>query len=666
MCISDKTYAKIITILTAVGAFLILCIFAEVPYLQENELAGMVLSIFCSFCFLFLIIAVMLWKSPWAWSKGYSLIFVAISPVISFFVVDSLNQVNCFSYDIFTGGFNLWAYFAVLSVLLLVTGNMKISLLCFFPLCLLFGFTNHYVSEFRGSPFLPWDILSARTAFSVASHYQFSFGLSEIFPILLTLGMMALTLRIDTKALSFHGIRKQLLGRTAALLFCGIFCGISLFTNIPDKAGIKEFPWNQAGAYRSNGTLMNFLLNTKYLMIAKPEGYSLEKVVEIGEEAAKQTDSSQQEVSGETETNPNIIVIMNESFSDLSVIGDFGVSQDYMPFFRSMEENTIKGYLYVSVHGGSTCNTEFEMLTGDTNGFLPSGSIPYQQYIKSPVPSLVTILEQLGYSNSALHPYYSTGWNRNTVYPLLGFQQFYTLNSWKAPHTIRGYVSDTSNYEKLISLFENKPQDQPIFLFNITMQNHSGYTNPDYESTVSLTGLEGDYPQTEQYLSLIRESDSALEQLIHYFENVEEPTILLFFGDHQPAIESSFYEEVMGKPLEKLSLEELQKRYMTPFVIWANYDIPEQQIDAFSANYLSALLLKTAGLPMPEYQQFLLELSETIPAINANGYLGENGQWYSFDETSPYEDQLNDYRILQYNHLFGKEDRVDSVFSITS
>lgn len=660
MRISDRSYTALVSILTGIGAFLVLCILAEMPFLRETQLAGMALSVFCSFCLIFLGTALFLWKGPKRLSPFHSVMLFVLSPLPAFFLVDSLNGVNIFSYDIWTGLFNFGAYALVLAALLLITGSGKVSLLIFYPLCLLFGLVNHYVSAFRGSPFLPWDILSARTAFSVASNYQFTFGITELFPVLLTIGAVLFSLRMDKRAISLnHSLRSCLIGRGACLLFCGAFCGITLFTNLPSQLGITEFAWNQSGAYRSNGSFLNFLLNTKYLMVSKPAGYSLEKVRQIGEEAASQAEETASD--GE---KPNIIVIMNESFSDLSVIGDFGVSQDYMPFFRSLEENTVKGYLYVSVHGGSTCNTEFEMLTGNTNGFLPSGSIAYQQYVKQPTPSLATILEDLGYSNAALHPYYPTGWNRNTVYPLLGFDQFYTLESWAAPHTIRGYVSDRSDYEKLIQLYEERSQDGPVFLFNITMQNHSGYTNENYQSTVSLTGLEGSYPQTEQYLSLIRESDAAFEELIDYFSQVEEPTVVLMFGDHQPAIESAFYEEVMGASLEDMPLEQLQKRYMTPFVIWANYDIPEQQIEATSANYLSSLLMKTAGLPLTQYQQFLCSLSQQIPAINANGYLGDNGQWYTFDQQSPYEELLNQYQILQYNSLFDYKNRAEEVFSL--
>lgn len=244
----------------------------------------------------------------------------------------------------------------------------------------------------------------------------------------------------------------------------------------------------------------------------------------------------------------------------------------------------------------------------------------------------------------------------------MGFETFYDKSAWSSAHYVRQYISDTSDYDKLIERYEERTDGERLFLFNITMQNHSGYTYPYYTSTIHLTDMDGDYPQVEQYLSLIRESDAALEELIAYLEQQDEPILLLFFGDHQPAVESDFYEELYGKPLDQLTLAELQKRYITPYLIWANYDLPLPESTDLSANYLSSLLLKTAGISLPIYNQFLLQLQEQIPIINANGYRGSDGIWYELNESSPYSNALNDYRILQYNNLFDPEHRAAAVF----
>ena len=119
---------------------------------------------------------------------------------------------------------------------------------------------------------------------------------------------------------------------------------------------------------------------------------------------------------------------MNEAFSDPSVLGDFTTNEDYMPFVHSLldgADNTISGHLNVSVKGGNTANTEFEYLTGASMAFLPYGSIPYQQYVKKETPSMASYLSSLGYYTIAMHPYRAAGWDRNLVYPKLGFDEMH-------------------------------------------------------------------------------------------------------------------------------------------------------------------------------------------------------------------------------------------------
>ena len=136
---------------------------------------------------------------------------------------------------------------------------------------------------------------------------------------------------------------------------------------------------------------------------------------------------------------------------------------------------------------------------------------------------------------------------------------------------------------------------------------------------------------------------------------VQEPVVLIFFGDHQPGINGEFYETFMGKPMGEWTLNELQKQFEVPFFIWANYDISEKDSLYTSANYLSALAFQEAGITMSPYQKFLIKLSESVPAMNIHGYLGANNQWYNYEIKSPYVSLLSDYRIIQYNNIFEKQ-----------
>ncbi|MBQ5901060.1 MAG: sulfatase-like hydrolase/transferase, partial [Clostridia bacterium] len=212
--------------------------------------------------------------------------------------------------------------------------------------------------------------------------------------------------------------------------------------------------------------------------------------------------------------------------------------------------------------------------------------------------------------------------------------------------------------------YENRDTNKPYFVFNVTMQNHGSYskTASNFNQEVELQGMSKEYPLANQYLSLVKRSDDAFKELIDYFSKVEEPVVICMFGDHQPSIEVAFVEEVMGKSVSSLNVEEEQKRHMTPFYIWANYDIEEQEIERLSANYLSSLVLKTAGAELTDYNKYLLELSKTLPVIDTVGYIDSKGNNYSWNTTSEYTDILKKYEYIQHNNVFDKSDKKEDLF----
>ena len=197
------------------------------------------------------------------------------------------------------------------------------------------------------------------------------------------------------------------------------------------------------------------------------------------------------------------------------------------------------------------------------------------------------------------------------------------------------------------------------------MQNHGSYDGSTLETgdSVQLEGALAGYSKAEQYLNMVRMSDKALKKLIRYFEKVDEPTVIVFFGDHQPDLEDSFYDTLLGTKTENLEGEELEQLYKVPFLIWANYDIEEQTIERTSNNYLNTYLADVAGLEKTGYQEFLTDLREEVPCINAYGYWGSDGNFYEIDdETSPYYNLIHQYNLLEYNNLFGKEEQQTSFF----
>ena len=232
---------------------------------------------------------------------------------------------------------------------------------------------------------------------------------------------------------------------------------------------------------------------------------------------------------------------------------------------------------------------------------------------------------------------------------------------------LRRFISDSYDFEKVEQLYEQRDTSKPFFLFNVTMQNHGGYDRSyvNFNQEVRITNMMGYYPKAERYLSLLKKSDEALEQLITYFSNVDEPTVIVMFGDHQASVENAFYEELYGKSLDDLTAEEQQTRYQTPFLIWANYDIDEATLNNISANYLSTLLLQVAGLELTPYNEYLAALYQEIPVIDTVGYRGDDGTVHSKDDaTSPYADLIHGYDCITYNNLLDTKNRDWSLFTL--
>ncbi len=364
---------------------------------------------------------------------------------------------------------------------------------------------------------------------------------------------------------------------------------------------------------------------------------------------------------------PNIIMIMNESFSDLRVLGSFNTDTDVMGFYDSLNENTIKGYVQSSVYGGYTSNSEFEFLTGCSKVFLPGN--PYLQYMDGYLPSIISnIKSQEGYDEAvAIHPYNPSGYNRNRVYPLLGFDRFLSADDFEEPVFVRDYISDWSDYHKIEELYEQKKEGSRLCVFNVTMQNHNPYSNTSYKfkDNVHITSFASTL-QAEQYLSLMKMSDKALEQLITYFKNVSEPVIILLFGDHQPHLPDLFYKDVMGKEPLQFTREDTMLKHKVPFLIWANYDIPGIFIENASINYLSSIFLDAAGLEMSDFNRYLLGLYKKLPAISAAGSYDSEGKLHeNTEKDNLYAKLMEEYEIVQYNYLFDNENRLDEHFTIT-
>lgn len=577
--------------------------------------------------------------------KILGIVLFALTPFFCMQIAMILAGEPEYSFQIYF--INIMFYVSFMGIVLAITRRFRVSAISTVAAAYLFNMASFIINILRGTPLIPGDILAIGTAAQVAQHYSFSLR----YPIIASTVVAALVIALIAKfayknTFRFKNIILPAVGVAVAAVF---FVCLSMV----DYTDVEMDFFDQYHANNTHGTAYSFYINVRKMILQKPDGYDSDTAQALladntGDAAAENIDK------------PNIIVIMNESFSDLQKVGKFETNIDYMPFMNELTNNAIKGEMLVSPFGGYTCNTEFEFLTGLTMGLLPSGTTPYLQYISKPYDfALPAYLSQNGYSTVALHPYYARCWNREAVYNFLGFDKFISLDNldevvdeddWEY---IRYYLSDRTSYAAIKECLEDKKDGKPLFLFNVTMQNHGGYAYEGAEfPTVTLMDMKGNYGETEQYLSLIKESDDAFKEFVQYLKGRDEHTIVVMFGDHQPAVEQAFFEELYGKSLTQLTTEELQNRYKVPFVIWTNYDIEEQINVHTSTNYLSNLVLDAAGIPKSAISNFTSSLRDEIPQINAMGYYDADGYWH--ENNTAESDKLREYGYVEYYLLTNK------------
>ena len=578
-------------------------------------------------------------KRQLSWDKTTAQLIFLLGPWVSFFVVEILNGNDVFTdLQLWQVGMNLIWYYILFVLLRLIFGRLRWAASAGMIISFAIGLTNHYILRFRGRILFPADLAGWKTAANVADAFDYSKDVAMVQAAIVMVAYLFLVYvsKPQKKRVSI----KPVISIATLVLITGYI--VAFFgTNMLPKMGIYTQQWMTQG----NGFVLNFTVALRYSSVDKPDGYSEEAVLELLEQYPV-TNGDSDAIRPE-----NIVVIMNESFADFTIFDSFESNEDPSPFLHSLTENTTKGIMYAPVTGGGTASVEFEYLTGFSTAFQPPHTVAYQLYTKEGMPSLPQITGSEGYDNTAFHPYRSSGWNRPIAYENLSFDHQLYQEDVKDSMLVRGYISDESSYQTVISATE-EAKGVPSFVFNVTMQNHSGYNqgwrNLDKSITLPENLAETD-DGAEQYFSLVRSSDEALERMIAHYSAVDEPTMVVFFGDHQPPLKNAFYEELFGKKISELTTEETMQRYAVPFFIWTNYDTEEREDVVISPNFLGALTAEMAGLPMTSYMNFLMEMYKEFPAISPVGCITAEGEYVKKEEfTEEQAKRMREYEMLNY------------------
>lgn len=576
------------------------------------------------------------------------ILFALVIPVGCFYTFETLTHQMSTMIEL-AKRLNIAFYYWLFLFVFFIAGRTSISMAICVSAIAAIGVGNYFVVMFRSNPIVPWDIYSFETAMSVADNYVFSvdWALAEhiaMFILMLIVGVRT-NIRLSKKIL------RPIL--TVAMCIPSYFYISYLWQdNLERNTGLNDTLFNAKYMHSKDGFFVSFILDIHFLQIEEPKNYSDEYALSLLNEQEVEKVETPEEL-------PDIIAIMDETFSDPAVLGEFETNKDYMPFVHSILRgevaNTISGYTDVSVLGGNTANSEFEFLTGNSMAFFPNGSVPYLQYIHDGISTIVPQLEEYGYTTYGTHPYRAKGWNREFIYDLMGFDYRYFQGSFPFEDKLRNYVSDEADFKSILEWRNNT--EGPFFMFNVTMQNHSNYggdfDNFDPQIVAKFKNTSSN-KYLNKYLSLMYETDQDVASLLSELSQSDRKTIVVFWGDHQPNdyVVRPIYKEY-GLDFDNQTYEQQQQRQKTPFFIWANYDIQEQTNVEISLNYLNILLFETAGLQLDEYQTFRKNLWQgQIPMMNAVGYRNDNGDLVEYDD-APEEIQnlLNEYQNIQYYRM---------------
>ena len=535
-------------------------------------------------------------------------LLIAIQTISNISNICAYGVISPYAVAYFT---NTLVMLSTVFVLFFITGQKRLSINIFFIFNIILGIFNIICRNIRQTPLSINDIKTAYTFTQVASDINFIPNLNNILLIIACVIIFFILLLSIQEKRKFK-LKERLFYIIAAI---SIICGVLVYKHFNENL-LDTTEFNS----RYNGYGNNILFELTERKIKKPAKY---------EENLSKMDNYTVTFS-EGEQPENVIIIMNEAFSDLEPFINNKISQDYMPYIHSLEKNTIKGWAYSSVYGGMTAQSEFEVLTG-SSGLFGKGKILYNYGLKENTPSLVSNLESLGYKTIAFHPADEKNYSRLDAYTALGFDELIFDKDLDDLVTNDGFghYSDKKCYNKILDEINNNDK---LFILNVTLQNHAMYypsNNDDYYC---------DNSELNAYLNLIKASDDAFKDFLTQLEECDEKTIVVMFGDHQPALDN--------KPKYKNNITQVDR--IVPYIIWANYDIDTSGGENISLNYLSNLLCKKANLPLSPYQNYLEDLKEKYPVINMAGTIDKDGNEYS---NNLKEEYLNTYNSFFYNQI---------------
>ncbi|HFR4156868.1 LTA synthase family protein [Bacillus cereus] len=604
--------------------------------------------------------------------RVHFILFLLAHTVALFYIVMQVNMsfIEAMNWIYFYNMQFILSFVVIYAIYILVynlIGKVFLSMVLTSCTLVILCIVNYLKLIFRGDPLYPSDFTQITHMQSVIPMVMDYFSWSYIFVIILSIVaciVAGIYMRRYIQNVKIHlGIRALLVVGSIFVLYAyGNFAN-TFMNKVFQKSGVDFVLWNQNENYASNGFVLGFISNLDTTVMEKPKNYSKENMLQIANDIKKQYSGNIG--SQKKKEKPNIIFVMSESFWDPTKVTNLSFSEDPVSNLHHYIENFPGGQTISPTFGGNTANVEFEALTSYSMSLLKPGSIPYQQVItnKKEIPSIPTALKKEGYYTSAIHSFGRTFFKRDDVYKVLGFDKFNAEDTMKNVDIDGDYISDLAMSKEIIAELEE--QKQPTFIHAVTMQNHFPFTEGRFgENLIEISGLENEESkgELETYTEGLRRSDEALQYLIEQLDNLDRPTLLVFFGDHLPSLgtNKSFYKENGYITNEKTPSERLAMA-QTPLLMYANFDMPNDNLGLVSPIHFSNLIFDYAGLNKSLFYQFLSELYKEIPVLRDELKVDKNGEVIN-NLTKKQKEMLEQYKMLQYDLLVGNQYSKDILF----
>ena len=535
---------------------------------------------------------------------------------------------------------------------------------------------NYYTRDLHGSALMPQDILNLGTAAEVMGSYTLKITHDVIKIALLFLPILAIAFvqrrlcKGAPKRASWPARGVRVAG-SALCVFLVMFFGYFGPVTIKPKT---TYGWAWQNTYYTYGYLAGTIEATSLMAdpIIEPEGYSDAAAVEAFAKADGYTGPATAETA---QDYPDVVLILSESFYDFDLVTDLQADTDIMPVTKNLP-NSVYGHTISPHVGGGTNSTEYEMLTSNSLILMPSIT-PFNWLNLYNANSVVSYLKGLGYSTMAAHPYTNSNYRRDSAWLALGFDETHFEDDFPTQDRYgdRPYQTDSATYKDWEKLYEAMPEDKPRFSFLVSIQSHGDYDMNDASLDVVHAATDyGEYDKLmDEYLSCIKMTDAAVQELCDYFTAQYEKTgrkvIVAMAGDHAP----SFVTHVADPSFAAGNDLELLQR-STPFFIWANY--PLEHTDAAISTtdplnrmdmvMLTPTLLQQAGLPLSDYYKYLLEMKQNTPVVTAaNDYMKADGTTAKYGVDPALDAWVKGYLNLEYNNIGAHAKRDQSIFDPT-